>query len=45
MLKTFYRWRMRRCASYAIKTMSVGDYKGALHWLRIAKRWERLAAR
>lgn len=45
MLKTFLRWRMRRCASYAIASMNIGDYRGSLKWLRLAERWRRLAAR
>lgn len=44
MLKRFYTWRMRRCASYAIAMMDLGDYRGSLKWLRIAERWRRLAA-
>lgn len=44
MLKRFYRWRMRYSARMAIRSMDVRDYAGAIKWMRIAKRWERLAA-
>jgi hypothetical protein len=45
MMRAFYKWRMKRCAVYALKSMHIMDYKGAVKWLKIAKRWEVLATR
>jgi hypothetical protein len=45
MWKAFCNWRVKWCAKMAIRSMNVMDYRGAHKWLRIAKRWERLAAR